>query len=396
MPDERRTAEGLAERLARPGPKRLLSLDGGGIRGILSLAYLEAVETMLRRRYGRADLCLADHFDLIGGTSTGALIATMLALGWTVADARAAYLNLSADVFRPRRYWGLGPVGRAIASRFSAQPLEAILESILGDASLDSPKLRTGLMIVAKRIDTASVWPLTNLPTARYYDDWTHPEGQRLPGNRHLKLRELLRASTAAPTLFRPKSLTAAGTPSEAMFVDGAVSAHNNPSLMLLMVAVLDGFGLHWPLGPDDLLLCSVGTGRFSRTDSAAVVARYTNIDWAQILVPQMIGDTMELVETVLQWMSVSPTARRIDSMIGSVETTLGGDRGLVSYVRYDATISVPALAALGLDVDDAHIARLRDMSSVAAIPDLLMLGTHVQNTVRDDHFPVAFVEHAA
>jgi len=45
-------------------PKRILSLDGGGIRGILTLEYLEVIEGMLRQRTGRPDLCLADYFDL--------------------------------------------------------------------------------------------------------------------------------------------------------------------------------------------------------------------------------------------------------------------------------------------------------------------------------------------
>jgi len=52
-------------------PKRILSLDGGGIRGFLTLQYLEAIEALLRQRTGRADLVLSDYFDLIGGTSTG-------------------------------------------------------------------------------------------------------------------------------------------------------------------------------------------------------------------------------------------------------------------------------------------------------------------------------------
>jgi hypothetical protein len=60
-------------------PKRILSLDGGGIRGILTLEFLGVIESMLRKRSGRDDFRLCDYFDLIGGTSTGSIIAAGLA-----------------------------------------------------------------------------------------------------------------------------------------------------------------------------------------------------------------------------------------------------------------------------------------------------------------------------
>ena len=67
------------------GPKRMLALDGGGVRGILTLQYLKRVEDILRKRAGNdQNFRLSQYFDLIGGTSTGSIIATGLALGWTV------------------------------------------------------------------------------------------------------------------------------------------------------------------------------------------------------------------------------------------------------------------------------------------------------------------------
>jgi patatin-like phospholipase/acyl hydrolase len=67
------------------GPKRLLSLDGGGVRGVISVAFLERIEAILSAQAGE-NVRLGDWFDLIGGTSTGAIIATGLALGKTTAD----------------------------------------------------------------------------------------------------------------------------------------------------------------------------------------------------------------------------------------------------------------------------------------------------------------------
>jgi uncharacterized protein len=384
-------AAGLAARLASPGPKRLLALDGGGIRGIISLGYLEAIERLLRERSGRPDYRLADYFDLIGGTSTGSLIATLLSLGWSVAAVKAAYLELAADVFQPNHYWGLGPIGRALSNRFESAPLEAILGRILGERTLDSADLRTGLMVVTKRVDTASVWPVVNIPGSTYFDDRQRPDGSRAPANRHFKLRELLRASTAAPTFFRAERVGDGGVLEPAVFVDGAVSTHNNPALLLLMVASLDGFGLNWPLGADNLLLCSIGTGSYNATASVKAVPNFNNLDWARLLVPQLIGDSMELVETVLQWMSASATRRTIDRTLGAVSPTLGGPAGLLTFLRYNVALNAEALGAIGVDLSAREILRMQDMSDVNETPNLLKVCAKVGAAVAAGHFPPSF-----
>ena len=75
----------LLERLTAEGPKRILALDGGGIRGVLTLGFLERIEQILRDRHNNPNLRLSDYFDLIGGTSTGSIIASALAIGMEVS-----------------------------------------------------------------------------------------------------------------------------------------------------------------------------------------------------------------------------------------------------------------------------------------------------------------------
>jgi patatin-like phospholipase/acyl hydrolase len=65
-----------------PGPKRTLAIDGGGVRGVIALTFLAQIEAILRTRTKNPELRLCDYFDLIGGTSTGAIIAVGLALGY--------------------------------------------------------------------------------------------------------------------------------------------------------------------------------------------------------------------------------------------------------------------------------------------------------------------------
>ena len=82
------------------GPKRILALDGGGIRGILTLEFLKNVETLLKQRLGD-DALICDYFDLIGGTSTGSILAAGLACGKTVGALQELYRNIGANVFQP-------------------------------------------------------------------------------------------------------------------------------------------------------------------------------------------------------------------------------------------------------------------------------------------------------
>ena len=107
--------------LLEPGPKRILALDGGGTLGIIELAFLERIESLLRTSLGEpnADFRLCDWFDLIGGTSTGAIIATCLALGMSAAEVRNKYLELGPDRFsaQPVAYSWAGP------AVFDAAPL---------------------------------------------------------------------------------------------------------------------------------------------------------------------------------------------------------------------------------------------------------------------------------
>ena len=94
----------LEARFAAPGPKRILSLDGGGIRGVLTLQYLARIESILGERSpDPGAFRLSDYFDLIGGTSTGSIIATGLALGFPLRDCRSLHERSRPPFSRSRR-----------------------------------------------------------------------------------------------------------------------------------------------------------------------------------------------------------------------------------------------------------------------------------------------------
>ncbi len=241
-----------ARRLRPGGKKRILALDGGGVRGIVSIAFLSQIERLLRQETGRSDLVLSDFFDLIGGTSVGSMLSTMLALGMPMEEIEKVFVDLAGKIFSGRRTI-LGP------KRFNATPLTNGVRSIVKDETLGSAKLLCGLAIMSKRVDTGSPWVLSNNPLMPYFED-----GPDHDGNRYYKLEALIRASTAAPFLFTaPKMLIHQGPHGDVHgeFVDGGVSPHNNPSYQLLLMAALPAYRLKWTPTPETLLMISVGTG---------------------------------------------------------------------------------------------------------------------------------------
>jgi Patatin-like phospholipase len=177
-----------------PGPKRVLALDGGGVRGAITVAFLERIEALLSQHHGRR-VRLGDYFHLIGGTSTGSIIAGALALGRSAAEVRRFYTELAPRAFKRQR-WSI-PV---LHSKFEARGLRREIENVVGDLELRSDALVTGLCIVTKRIDTGSPWIVANNPEAPFWHD--RPDSD---GNKHYKLATLVRASTAAPHFFDPE-----------------------------------------------------------------------------------------------------------------------------------------------------------------------------------------------
>ena len=203
-------------------PKRILALDGGGLRGIVTLGYLKRIEDVLRTRQGgREDFRLCHYFDLIAGTSTGSIIAAALALGLSVNELSDIYLRLGKAVFRSSP-WRKG----ILRSRYNHKRLTEHLKQVFGDCTtLGDPKLETGLLVMTKRMDTGSPWPLGNNPRGKYYrakdnDDWR--------SNKDYPLWKVVRALTAAPSFFDPEEITIipenGAKAVKGKFVDGGVS----------------------------------------------------------------------------------------------------------------------------------------------------------------------------
>lgn len=374
------------EHLFGPGPKRILALDGGGIRGILTLSYLKHLEDRLRARVGGdPDFRLCDYFDLIGGTSTGSIIATGLALGFPVERIQQIYYELGAKVFKGS-FFKLG----LLSAKFPEKPLIEALTEQFGDRTLGSEDLRTGLMIVAKRFDNGSSWVLFNNPKSKYFNP-IGTDHTAIP-NRDFPLHEIVRASTAAPHYFNPELVSVAHN-EDAAFVDGGVSPFNNPSLQMFMLATLSGYGINWPVGPDKILLASIGTGYRRGRLTVEEVFKLPAAQLAGQSLLALMSDCDWLGQTMLQWFSDSPTAAVINREIGDLRDDFLGGQKFLTYLRYNIRFDGSWLKDnLEVDMNEELVRSLMAMDQPKNLQTLAELGTiAAKKQIKEDHFPAGF-----
>lgn len=374
----------LLERLDAKTPKKILSLDGGGIRGALTLGYLKRIEDILKAKYpGKRDIRLSDYFDLVGGTSTGAIIASLLSLGKSVDEITQLYMGLGDKIFGEKRnWWNPLETYQWLKASYNYQGLSDGLQNALGkDTTVGSDKIKTGICIVAKRADTNSIWPVINHPRGKYYDGVKSK-------NKDFLLWKVVRASTAAPTYFAPQ-LIDVEVGQSAAFIDGGLSMANNPALTLLMVATLKGFPFHWPMGADNLLLVSVGTGYPEFKKHVGEIDDATMLTWASNIPDMLMQDASWQNRLLLQWLSKSPTAEVMDSEIGDMNDDMISGEPLLSYLRYNFAITKDNLNALGFETQftDKDVASIADMAKARNKELLYEIGYKASSVIKPEHF---------
>lgn len=359
------------------GPRRLLAIDGGGLAGLIPAEGLIQIEQQLDLLTGRpAPLC--ERFDLIAGTSTGAILAAGLALGLRAANLRDFYLQFGREIFTkswlPVRFW----------HRYPSGPIEKHLKEVLGeDTTLGSDRLRTQLLIVTKNTTLGNDWFFTNNPKNKFFKN-----------NAGLPLWQIVRASTAAPTYFPPQMIEIpddTGTKQRYEFIDGGVSSYNNPALQIFLEATIPQYGYGWPMGVDQLLLISLGTGFNSETIEAGKAASYNLIDWGKYVVKEMMNEANLQQNLLLHIIGQRPAAAKSataeltssgaatgvpdEKVLTQVGVGLAANK-LLMYQRITVGLTRQRLDQLGLpDVDPVKV---REMDAADQISNLQRIGAAV------------------
>ena len=370
------------------GPKRILALDGGGIRGALTLGYLKKMETLLRDKYDNQALLLCDHFDLIGGTSTGSIIASGLAIGLEVDEIINLYMDLGGKIFgKKHSWWKPWETFKYLRAEYDYSALAQSLSATFKNKETGAPilmgssEIKTGLCIIAKRADTNSTWHIMNHPKGRFYDS-------DIGVNKDIPLWQAVRASSAAPTYFVPQMIEV-GNGETGAFVDGGVSMANNPSLALLMVATLKGFPFHWEMGADKLEVVSVGTGYSIFSKKTDDIEDNWILNWAKSVPDMLMQDASWQNQILMQWLSNSPTAFEIDLQTGTMEGDYLGRNPLIKYLRYNFPLTVSELNGLGMDkvFTQEDVESLIEMSNAENRYELLEIGKHASKKIKFEHF---------
>jgi hypothetical protein len=358
------------------GPYRMLALDGGGIRGLITLGVLARLERLLADQRKDPNFRLSKFFDCIGGTSTGAIIATGLARGMSANELLTFYKDFALKVFKKRKLF------QRWKALYENGPLEVQLREVFKDPQDLAPdNLESLLVVVTRNATTDSAWPLSSNPWAKYNDP-TRPDC-----NLRIPQWKIVRASTAAPVYFPPETI--AWDPKDEsksfVFVDGGTTAYNCPAFVMVRMATHPAYRLNWPMGERKMLVVSIGTGSAPKLGSTIddpdtnVVANLVStlgavMNQAQIdqdMNCRSVGRCTYGPELDLEFGDGVPRDAAGSKI--SLDEDLG--RAFL-YARYDAALTRAGLDALGLgDIDPEDVSKLDAVEHVDA---LLRIGDKV------------------
>lgn len=290
---------------------RILSVDGGGIKGLFSSTLLD--------RLLQAYPTLIENVDLIAGTSTGGIIALALADGKTPAQVAALYRDHAGKIFDDSFWDDLIDLGKAIGADYSNKGLKGELKKQFGDRTLG--QLDKRVLIPTFDLDAPETRDRPRAWKPKFFHNYPGRDSDRDERVVDIALR-----TSAAPTYF----------PAYQGYVDGGIVA-NNPS-MAAVAQALDGRAAGKPL--DELVVLSIGTG----TEPKFIKSRKVDWgwgQWARPMISMMISGVMGVADFQCR--------------------QLLGDR----YFRLDHVF------ASGIDIDDTREATLEYLVATAEQVDL-------------------------
>lgn len=275
---------------------RILSLDGGGIRGVIPATVMQYVEQKLVEITKDPNARIADYFDMIVGTSTGGILACYYLAPsgstegpvskYTAEQALSIYAARGGEIFneaKKKSWFGVRQLFNA--TRFSPDNIEKIFKEVFGDLQLQE-LLKPCIVTTYNMHSGESVF-------------FNSRESADKVESRRYYVRDVVRSTSAAPTYFPPAQISNLATGQKMVNIDGGVFA-NNPSMCAFVEANTTSFpqlGLHEPTAKDILLL-SIGTGslplKFEKPASTA--GTWGVIGWAKSIPDIMMDGGLDTV----------------------------------------------------------------------------------------------------
>jgi len=337
---------------------RILSIDGGGIRGIIPAQVLVSVEELLRKKTGNNDVRIAEHFDLIAGTSTGGILTCIhLCPGldgekpakskFIAEDAVNLYKEQGEKIFNPRRRKWHTTVMNWLRPKYPSTGIEEVLNDYLGDLRLN--ELLKPCLITAYDVKTRKTVFFT--------------QHNAIQKNRNPFVREVARATSAAPTYFPPALVGSVSDSSNEKqpLIDGAVFA-NNPS-MCAFAEARNKFAKK----VSDIVMLSLGTG-YSHKDSYDNSQTWGCLRWAVPVLDIMMTGVSETVDYQMRQLFGSVGCLGPAGCLGCenqcqylrVNTNLSDSQFNASTAMDDVSgTNIQALIDLGASVADKYSSKI-------------------------------------
>lgn len=261
---------------------RILTIDGGGIRGIIPAVILDSIEKLLQIKTGNPNAMIADYFDMIAGTSTGGILTTLLILPdnedktkgrYFASQAVDLYKKHGKHIFKKR----LPLMSKIFGSIYSEKGLEEVLNEKIGDVKLS--EVRKHCLITAYDINSRNAVFFTS-PIK--YD------------NRNYYMRDIARATSAAPTYFPPAKIESLSK-KYAYLIDGGIYA-NDPTMSAIMEARKMNFQNYGHPDFRDMYIVSIGTGKQLQSYDYEKAKKWGTIGWAAPVIDMMLSSSAEVV----------------------------------------------------------------------------------------------------
>jgi patatin-like phospholipase/acyl hydrolase len=277
---------------------RILSIDGGGIRGILPATILSYLETVIGKlNPGKAGR-IGDYFDLIAGTSTGGILACLYLMPdaagkakYSAGDALNLYLKEGESIFKRTLWEKISSGGGVLHAKYPVDRLESLLQDYCGETTL-ADLIRPSLIPAYEMTDRKAVF-------------FTSSDAGEDPIY-NFRVKDIARATAAAPTYFRPAHISSLSGQLWSL-IDGGVFA-NNPTLCAFAEARKTPFGdcLHDPGKPNsprasEMLIVSIGTGSVKKPYHYRSMRNAGEIGWLEPVIDILMSGNSETVDYQLR-----------------------------------------------------------------------------------------------
>ena len=326
---------------------RILSIDGGGIRGIIPATILVTFEKMLKERSGNKNARITDYVDLIAGTSTGGILAVLYLCPDLVNGKRPRYdgdealkfyMEKGPTIFKKNLWHSINSLCGLTNAKYNNKNYLQVLDEVVGDTKLS--ELLKPCLIPAYDIERRN---------AVFFNQMDYRKGNK--GDFYIK--DVVQATSAAPTYFEPAYIRNSNGEAYSL-IDGGVFA-NNPTLC----AYAEGSKLCEGMDITYSIL-SLGTGTSLHSYPYKKARRWGGAGWIRPLFSILLGGVAETVDYQVDIMEQS--GKDVKEYLRIQPKLNEKDRGL-SQIDNVSPHNMASLNAIGDELVNKHY---KDLDKIA------------------------------